>query len=359
MWQIVEESRKTLGVLPAFSSTFLTLIPKEDKALTSKVFRPITLCNVIFKLITKVLTNWLKPLLPNLISKEQTGYVKGKQILDNIILMQEIIHSLKLNRTPRMLIKLDMSKAFDKISWQYIKEILKAFGFHPTWIHWIHSLISSSFSILLNGIPTSTFRPTRGIRKGEPLSSFLFILIVEGLSRSIQAAISNSTLKGIYIHNLNPPLSHAQLVDDTILMGMPSIREAQTLKYILDNFATASGTFINESKSHIFFFNTPLRIQFNIDREMGFQRSSLPTKYFGIQLSENSLKKAHKNDLLASLEHRLSSWTFWTLNTPAKLILLMSTLQAMPLYIFSDLVAPKSILKKVRNIQKEISLERT
>ena len=87
---------------------------------------------MIFKLITKVIANRIKLLLPNLISKEQIGYVEGRQILDNIILTQELIHSLKLNDTPGMLIKLDMSKEFDKISWQYIREILKAFGFHPT-----------------------------------------------------------------------------------------------------------------------------------------------------------------------------------------------------------------------------------
>jgi hypothetical protein len=84
---------------------------------------------MIFKLITKVIANRIKPLLPNLMEKEQIGYVEGRQIPNNIILIQELIHSLKLNHTPGMLTKLDMSKAFNKISWQYIREILKAFGF--------------------------------------------------------------------------------------------------------------------------------------------------------------------------------------------------------------------------------------
>ena len=170
-----------------------------------------------------------------------------------------------------MLIKLDMSKAFDKISWKYIRETLKAFGFHPTWIHWIMWLISSSFfSILLNGTPISTFKTSRGIRKGDPLSLFLVISMAEGLSRSIQSAIHNNSLKGIYVHNMNPPLSHTQFVDDTTLMGEPTLQEARTLKSILENFAATSRTSINERKSQIFFFNTPLRIQLNIARELGF-----------------------------------------------------------------------------------------
>ena len=216
-----------------------------------------------------------------------------------------------------------MSKSFDKISWQYIRENLKGFCFNPTWIQWITSLISSSFFLIfLNGIPSSTFKPSRGIRQGDPLSPFLFIFMVEGISRSIHSVVNNTSHKGLSIHNMNPPLSHTQFFDDTTLMGEPTLREAKTLKSILEDFVVASETSINQRSSHIFFFNTPLRIQLNIAIELGFQRSSLPTKYLSIQLSENSLKQAHRNDLLASLEKRLSSWTFGTLNTPSRLILL-------------------------------------
>ena len=116
IWKLVEESRCTLGVLPAFNTTFLTLIPKEEWYLQPKSFRPISLYNVFIKIITKIIANQLKPLLPFLISKEEIGYVEGHQILDNVILTHELIHSLKLNKIPGMLIKLDLSKAFNKIS---------------------------------------------------------------------------------------------------------------------------------------------------------------------------------------------------------------------------------------------------
>ena len=114
----MEESHKTIGVLLAFNATFLTLIPKEERSLTPKYFHPIALYNVIFKII-KILANRLKPLLPFLISKEQTIYVEGWKIIGNIILTQEVIHSLKLNHSHGMIIKLDFSKAFDKINLQY------------------------------------------------------------------------------------------------------------------------------------------------------------------------------------------------------------------------------------------------
>jgi hypothetical protein len=106
----------------------------------------------------------LKTILPFIISKEQFGYVEGQQILDNIILAHEVIHSLKSSCTPGMIIKLDFSKSFDKVSWQYMQRILTTFGFHSEWISWILKLTSNAFfSILVNGSPSKTFSPSRGI----------------------------------------------------------------------------------------------------------------------------------------------------------------------------------------------------
>jgi len=128
--------------------------------------------------------------------------------MDGIILSNEVIHSLKLLKKPGMILKLDLSKAFDKLSWNYIHQMLLAFGFNSTWTRWIMNFISSlCFSILLNGSPSSPFHPSRGIRQGDPLSPFLFVLMEKGLSRLLHYAISSHALKGISLHGLHP-LSH-------------------------------------------------------------------------------------------------------------------------------------------------------
>jgi hypothetical protein len=111
---------KDVGGSPYSECTFLALIPKEVKSTNPNKFFPIALCNVIYKIISKVIALFLKPLLPSLITLEQSRYVEGHQILDSIILSHEVAHSLKTTKTPCMLIKLDMSKDFDKLSWQYI-----------------------------------------------------------------------------------------------------------------------------------------------------------------------------------------------------------------------------------------------
>ena len=113
--------------------------------------------------------------------------MEGKQILGGIILTHEVIHSLKHSKKVGMILKIDLSKAFDKLSWTYIQKMLSAYGFSPPWVRWVMSLVSSTlFSILINGIPSQPFSPSQGIRQGDPLSPFLFVLMAEGLGRLIK-----------------------------------------------------------------------------------------------------------------------------------------------------------------------------
>lgn len=109
-------------VLKAFNTTFLSLIPKEHGADSPSKFRSITLCNVVLKIIKKVIANHLKPLMSGLVSQKQLGFVEGRQILDGIILTREMIHSLKQIKTLGMMIKFDLAKAYDKVSWRFLNK---------------------------------------------------------------------------------------------------------------------------------------------------------------------------------------------------------------------------------------------
>jgi hypothetical protein len=158
-------------VLPALNVILLTLISKEERVSHPKQFKPISLCNVIYKLLTRVIAQRLKLILPFIISHEQSGYVEGCQILDSVILAHKVIHSLQSTDIPGMLLKLDLSNAFDKLSWQYMCSTLLAFGFASAWVDWILNLTSSTFfSILVNGVPSHPFSPSKEFAKG-----FLFL----------------------------------------------------------------------------------------------------------------------------------------------------------------------------------------
>ena len=169
--EIVEEFKNKRGVLKSFNTNFISLVPKEVGADRLDKFRPIDLCNVIYKIISKVIINRLKPLLPKLISSKKLGFVERRHILDGVILVHEMLHSLKSSRTPGMMIKLDIVKAYDKLSWQYINKMLESYGLSTQWVDWVMGMVTSPFfSILYNGSPSRVFYASRGIRQGDSLS---------------------------------------------------------------------------------------------------------------------------------------------------------------------------------------------
>jgi hypothetical protein len=353
VWQVVEESRTSGQVLSALNATFLMLIPKEERVTHPKQYRPITLCNVIYKIITKVIAMRLKPILPFVISKEKAGYMEGRKIMDSVILAHEVIHSLKMTKTPGMLIKLDLSKDFDRISWQYMRSLLEAFGFDNHWVDWIMRLTSSAFfSILVNGMPSQPFSPTRGIRQGDPLSPFLFVLMAEGLGRYLKASVLEGSLKGLPLHNIQPTPSHNQFVDDTLLLNTLTAREAIKLNSILTDFVDASGMALNLEKSKLYFFNTLVAIQNHISHLLGIPKSSLPSNYLGIPLTGAPTHNISWDSLLLSISNRLNNWTFRPLNIAARLVLLKFVLQALPTYLFTALATPQSVIQAIRNIQR-------
>eukprot|EP00253_Pinus_taeda_P021290 PITA_21290 len=349
--ELVEESRMNQKVWPAINSTFYALIPKGDNMEYANGFRPIALCNVIYKIITSMMARRLKPHLDKLISAEQTGFVEGRQILDGLVVTQEVIQSLKFKKQKGMMIKLDLSKAYDRLSWNYLGKVLESFGFSRRWIDWIHSLISSpNFSSLVNGTPSKTFTASRGIRQGDPLSPFLFILAAEGLGRFIKKEREANRIKGLKLWGNNLPLTHQQFVDDIMLFGEPTVKEVKHLRRILDLFAKASGLEINMDKSCVFIFNTVDQVKAHLIRLLGFRRGELPTKYLGNILEFTSKKMKNWQGVLDKLSNKVANWAFRTLNIAGRIVLAKSVLQAVPVYPLSIMAAPLGICTRIRGI---------
>ena len=178
------------GKVPKYlNKTLITLIPKCKSPETLKNYRPISLCNMVYKVVTKIIVGRIRPFLSKLISPYQFAFVPGRKGLDNAIIVQEIIHSManKKGRGGLMAIKLDLEKAYDRLGWSFIKDILKLFLVPTKLILLIMSCISSSFiSILFNGGALEPFNPSLGICQGDPLSPYLFILCMEVLGALIE-----------------------------------------------------------------------------------------------------------------------------------------------------------------------------
>ena len=173
-------------MLKEMNHTFITLIPKTPNPSTVHNFRPISLCNISYKIISKTLTNRLKILLSKLITPWQAASILGRNIQDNSIIACEIFHTLHQKHTGTsgmVALNLDLEKAFDKVEWPFLLSIFKHFGFSDKWIQMISQCISTpSFSILINGSLVGIFTSNRGIHQGDPISPFLFILVIDVLS---------------------------------------------------------------------------------------------------------------------------------------------------------------------------------
>ena len=221
----------------------LSLLPKKDKdRLFLQNWRPISLLNVDYKILAKILANRIIKSLPYLVDDDQTGYIKGRFIGCNIRLVEDIIHYTSLTKTPGILLSVDFEKAFDSIRWDYILSSLKAFNFGPNFIGYIKTLYNDiSTAIINNGYISTWFQPERGVRQGCPISPYLFILAVETLSSKIR-----ETIKGILINGTEIKIS--QLADDTTCF----IRDKYSLKHLLSLFARfkcCAGLSINVEKT--------------------------------------------------------------------------------------------------------------
>ncbi len=239
-WSSVETPvcEAVLGVLnegadpSQLNHTFLALIPKIALPTTCAQFRPISMCNVVFKLITKTITNRLKLILPAIISENQSAFIPGRLITDNALISQEIFHGMRTrDRQPGwMSIKLDMAKAYDRVEWDFLGTTMGQLGFSPKWISLILRCISTvSYSVLLNDTPRPVFVPQRGLRQGDPLSPYLFVICAEGLSAALQNAVDRKALQGFCLSRGGPTISHLFYADDSLIFSRASTADASII----------------------------------------------------------------------------------------------------------------------------------
>jgi hypothetical protein len=181
-------SRKFRGI-EVLNTTYITLLPKKVDAEQPRDFSPISLVHSFAKLTTKLLANRLVGRLQEMVSSKQSAFIKGNFIQDKFMLVQQTARFLHQQKQPRILLKLDISKAFDSVAWPFLVEVLQHLGFGLICHDIISGLLaSSSTQVLMNGILGERIVHQRGMRQGDPLSPTLFILVMDVLSHMVAKA---------------------------------------------------------------------------------------------------------------------------------------------------------------------------
>ncbi|KAM1790105.1 hypothetical protein ACFX12_034201 [Malus domestica] len=339
-------------LLRELNHTNLVLIPKVKCPKNMSQYRPIALCNVIYKILAKVFINRLKLVMPNVICENQSAFVAGKQIQDNILVVHEIIHSLlhqKKDYQGGMAIKLDMAKAYDRVEWKFLLAMMAKLGFAPLFCSWIMECVSTtSFSIIINGTPTGFIRPERGLRQGDPLSPYLFLLCTEVLSMLIRNGLERGAINGYKVTPAGTPITHLFFADDSVLFGKATTEEALGMLNILKTYARGSGQELNLSKSSIFFGSkTPNRTRLEIGRTMGIQCKVGFGKYLGLQADFGHSKKAVFEEVRDRLETRMTGWAEQFLSQAGNETLVKAVAMAMPNHAMSCFKLPIGMCKDI------------
>jgi hypothetical protein len=211
-------------------------------------YRPIACCNVLYKIISKIICNRIKPFLPLLISENQSAFIPGRYIAENVLLAHEQIRQFNRRGSDRMCIKIDLQKAYDMINREFICHMLNMMGFPHNLIKLIRKCISTAtYSIIINGRPKGFIHSNRGLRQGDPLSPYLFCIAMEFFSLMMYKEHKAGNFQPIF--NQDPCVTHLLYADDLMIFSKAKLKHAKVIKDIMRKLKDLTGLNINNSRN--------------------------------------------------------------------------------------------------------------
>ena len=334
------------------NASFIALIPKVRDPTKLEQYRPISLVGVFYKIITKVLAGRLKKVLPAIIDESQSSFLKGRGILDSVLMANEVVEDLRKKGRSGISLKVDFEKAYDSVRWDFLYDMLHKLGFHSVWILWIRGCLeSATVSVLVNGSPTEEFKPSRGLRQGDPLAPFLFIVVAEGLAGLVRQALKVNLLTGLKIGRHEVEMSILQFADDTLFLCEDTLGNVLTLKAILRGFELASGLKINFHKSKLAGINVQSGSIGCYTKTLNCKQMEVPFNYLGLEVGGNPRRKQFWDPVINKLKAKLSVWKGRFLSMAGRICLINSVLTAIPLYYISLFKVPTSVCKRIISIQ--------
>jgi hypothetical protein len=278
------------------NNTVIVLILKGMDAESLSDYRPISLCNVMYKIISKCIVNRLRPLLDGIVSETQSAFIPGRLIMDNAMIAFECFHKIQRSKDPRTshcAFKLDLSKAYDRVDWVFLEKVLRKMGFCEQWISWIMSCVKSvRFSVKVNGRTLESYSPSRGLRQGDPLSPYLFLFVGETLSCILNKWTTEGRITPLKVARGAPGISNLLFADDSLLFFKSTPEEARAVDSALNLFQRGTGQRSSPSKSSILFsYACSAADQSLIKTILGVSAAGFEEKYLGLPTANGRLKK--------------------------------------------------------------------
>ncbi|XP_061993910.1 uncharacterized protein LOC133711840 [Rosa rugosa] len=346
------------GRIPeGLNHTLITLVPKVQGPKHMHLFRPISLCCTVYKIITKIIVSRIRPFLKKWISPNQVSFVPGRHISDNVMVTQEILHKCRYAKGKKgfLVWKIDLSKAYDKLNWNFINQVLYELQIPDQLTKLImHCITSPSFQVILNGDLSDKFSAGRGVRQGDPLSPYIFVLCMEKLSHLIHSATEVGQWKPIQSSQSGPLVSHLFFADDIILFAEASTTQAKVLKKCMDLFCSLSGQTVNFEKSKIYVSpNVRNNLAKSISRTCGSPLTKDLGKYLGMPLLHSRLTKHTYSEMVDKVHSRLAGWKCKTLSMAGRLTLINSVTASIPIYTMQTAKIPISTCDSLDKLNRD------
>ncbi|XP_062100071.1 uncharacterized protein LOC133805941 [Humulus lupulus] len=335
--------------------TNIVLVPKKKRPLSMLDLRPISLCNVLYKILSKVLANRLKLVIDCIISEAQSAFIPGRLITDNIMISYEIMHYMKRKTKGKqgfMALKLDMSKAYDRVEWGYLRAVLGRLGFSQKLIALLMKCVTSArYQISHAGKEFGHIVPERGLRQGDPLSSYLFIICTEGFSALLRTYERRKLIRGIQVARGAPVISHMLFADDSYIFCKATSENAAHVSHLLTIFEGTSGQKVNYEKSSVFFSrNIEVSMRDTICGDLGIHEADENSTYLGLPNILGRRKSVILGYLKDRILQRIQGWEGRFLSRAGKEILLKTVAQALPNYAMSVFLLPIGLSRDIERL---------